>query len=458
MGAAEWTTWAIAQATHELALFAAVGIAIGGIDDLLVDLIWLARTAWRRMAVYTRYQRADAGQLSGEGRVAVFVPAWREAAVIGPMLETALARWRGADCRLYVGCYPNDPDTLAAVEAVAARNARVRLVPNPRRGPTTKAHNLNAMWRALLADEAGAPVVAVALHDAEDVVHPAEIGIYATLCGRCDLVQLPVLPLIERERGWWARAVSSSYADEFAESHGKQLTVREAIGAGVPSAGVGCGFSRAALGRIAERHGAPFDEGSVTEDYELGLRIREMGGRGIFVRLPGKAGGAAVAVRAHFPDTIAAAVRQKARWQAGIALSGWTRLGWRGNLAEQWMRFRDRRAILAALVLLCAYVSGASWLTLNWLGSAPDFSALEEALFGFCTALMLWRLLMRAAFVTHAYGPVEGLLSIPRALLGNFIAMASARRALQSYLRLARGAPLVWDKTEHSFPKAVPAE
>lgn len=269
MGAAEWTTWAIAQATHELALFAAIGIAIGGIDDLIVDLIWLGRTAWRRMAVYTRYQRADAGQLSGEGRVAVFVPAWREAAVIGPMLETALARWRGADCRIYVGCYPNDPDTLAAVEAVAARNARVRLVLNPRRGPTTKAHNLNAMWRALLADEAGAPVVAVALHDAEDVVHPAEIGIYATLCGRCDLVQLPVLPLIERERGWWARAVSSSYADEFAESHGKQLTVREAIGAGVPSAGVGCGFSRAALGRIAERHGAPFDEGSVTEDYEL---------------------------------------------------------------------------------------------------------------------------------------------------------------------------------------------
>jgi adsorption protein B len=312
------------------------------------------------------------------------------------------------------------------------------------------------MWRALRDD--GVPVAAIALHDAEDVVHPAEIGIYAALCRRFELVQLPVLPLIERDRGWWARSVSSTYADEFAESHGKQLTVREAIGAGVPSAGVGCGFSRAMLERIAERHGAPFDEDSVTEDYELGLRISELGGRGIFVRLPGRARGAAVAVRAHFPDTIDAAVRQKARWQAGIALSGWTRLGWRGNWAEHWMRFRDRRAILAALVLLCAYVSGASWLALDWAGHAPTFSRREASLFALCTALMLWRLAVRAAFVTHGYGVPEGLLSIPRVLLGNFIAMASARRALQSYLRLARGAPLVWDKTEHSFPKAIPAE
>ncbi|MVO78149.1 glycosyltransferase [Sphingomonas sp. MAH-20] len=330
------------------------------------------------------------------------------------------------------------------------------IIPNPRPGPTTKADNLNAMWRALLAD--GTPVAAIALHDAEDVVHPAEIGIFAALCGRFDLVQLPVLPLIERERGWWARAVSSTYADEFAESHGKQLTVREAIGAGVPSAGVGCAFSRAVLERVAARHGTPFDAGSVTEDYELGLRIRELGGRGVFVRLPGRAGGAAVAVRAHFPDTIAAAVRQKARWQAGIALSGWTRLGWRGSWTEHWMRFRDRRAILAALVLLCAYLSGASWTVLSWTGAAPAFNAVEAGLFAVCAALMLWRLLVRAAFVTHAYGWVEGLRSIPRVLLGNFIAMASARRALQSYLRLARGAPLVWDKTEHSFPKAIPAE
>lgn len=455
MGVAETIA---AIAVHELALFAGVGIVIGGIDDLLVDLIWIVRTLWRRLFVYSRHARTDAMTLArkAQGRVAVFVPAWREAGVIGAMLATAQARWGDGDYRLYVGCYSDDPDTLAAVPA----SPRIRLVVNPRLGPTTKGDNLNAMWRAMLADEAaeGRRFDAVALHDAEDVVHPAEIGIYGALCPRFDLVQLPVLPLIETGHGIWRRFVSAVAADEFAESHGKTLTVREAVGAAVPSAGVGCGFSRTMLGRIADRHGAPFDEASVTEDYELGLRIRDMGGRGAFVRLPGRKGGAAVAVRAHFPDTIDAAVRQKTRWQVGIALSGWDRLGWRGGLAERWMRFRDRRSILAALVLLCAYVSLASLILLSLFGRAPVFSAREQSLFLLCTALMVWRLAMRAAFVARAYGWAEGIASLPRVLLGNVIAIASAWRALLSYIRLARGAPLVWDKTEHVYPRVVPAE
>jgi adsorption protein B len=453
MGVAETI---VAHAVHELALFAAIGIALGGLDDLLVDFIWIARTVWRGLFVYSRHARADASVLTGNGRVAIFVPAWREAGVIGAMLRTAEARWGEADYRIYVGCYPNDPSTRATVPA----SPRIRPVINRRSGPTTKGDNLNEMWRAMLADEADErrSFTAIALHDAEDVVHPSEIGIYSALCRRFDLVQLPVLPLIERDRGMWAQTISATYADEFAESHGKGLIVREAIGAGVPSAGVGCGFSRTMLGRIAEKHGVPFEEGSVTEDYELGLRITEMGGRGIFVRLPGKAGGAAVAVRSHFPDTFDAAVRQKARWQAGIALSGWTRLGWRGGWAEHWMRFRDRRAILSALVLFCAYTSLTGLLALAPFGNGPAFSAIEQQLFAFCTALMIWRLAMRAAFVAHTYGWIEGIASIPRALIANFIAMASARDALISYLRLARGAPLTWDKTDHDFPKTLPAE
>ena len=55
---------------------------------------------------------------SAPGRLAVFVPAWDEAAVIGPMLAHARAAFGDADCRLYVGCYPNDPATIAAVRAV----------------------------------------------------------------------------------------------------------------------------------------------------------------------------------------------------------------------------------------------------------------------------------------------------------------------------------------------------
>ena len=156
MGVAETAIWVAAQAMRELALFAALGLALGGLDDLVVDLIWLARTAWRRLTVYRRHQRSNGASLgaSASGRIAVFVPLWREAAVIGPMVRAALARWGANDVRIYIGCYPNDDETLAEVRALAGKYAKLRLVLNPRPGPTTKADNLNAMWRALLADEA----------------------------------------------------------------------------------------------------------------------------------------------------------------------------------------------------------------------------------------------------------------------------------------------------------------
>lgn len=310
----------------------------------------------------------------------------------------------------------------------------------------------------MLAEESasGRRFVAVALHDAEDVVHSAEIGVYAALCRRFDLVQLPVFALIEKEQGLWRRLVSAVSADEFAESHGKGLVVREAIGAAVPSAGVGCGLSRDLLERLADGHAGPFDASTVTEDYEIGLRTGELGRRGVFVRI--RSGDSLVAVRAHFPDTLQAAVRQKGRWQAGIALSGWQRLGWRGGLAERWMRFRDRRAILAALVLTCAYLSGLGVLILAAIGARPAFTPAELDLVELCTALMIWRLAMRALFVARIYGPAEAIASLPRVLIGNLIAIAAARRALMSYLRLARGAPLRWEKTDHRFPSELPSE
>ena len=117
---------------RETMLFAGVGFLIGGIDDLAVDLVFLAVWARRRLSP------ASVGD--GDGtlaeyparavprRFAVFVPAWDEAAVIGAMLRTTLARFGAADYRLYVGAYPNDRPTIEAVTAVSAKDARVRLV------------------------------------------------------------------------------------------------------------------------------------------------------------------------------------------------------------------------------------------------------------------------------------------------------------------------------------------
>lgn len=395
----------------ELFLFAAIGLLIGGLDDLLLDCCFIVRRLAGRRS--DQYLLAELPTPRRPGRLVIFVAAWDEAAVIGGMLATALARLDHPDYRLYCGVYPNDPATIAAAEAVARGDRRVRLVIGPRPGPTTKADCLNALWRALLADEAadGVAAKAVVLHDAEDVVHPAELRVFDALIEGRAVVQLPVVPLVKRG----ARLVSGHYADEFAESHLKNLVVRTALGAAMPLAGTGCAIAPAALRAIAaERGGNPFDPTSLTEDYELGLRISELGGRGLFARVAEAGrGGPVVAVRAYFPDTIPAATRQKARWMTGIALAGWDRTGWHPGLAltDHWMRMRDRRGPIAVLVLAMAYLAVVGWTLgwlLHWLTGLPlPAPPLAGPVLAATTLLLGWRLAMRAACTWRCYGARE---------------------------------------------------
>lgn len=440
---------------HETALFAACGFLLLGAGDLAVDLIWLGLLAKRGRTP----GRAEGLPVAVRpGRLAIFTPAWDEAAVIGEMLAYAQAAFAGADYVLYVGCYPNDPATIGAVRAAAG--PRVRLVIGPAPGPTSKADCLNRIWERMLADERrdGVRFKAVVLHDAEDVVHSAELGLFDALIERADLVQLPVLPLIDPG----SRFVGGHYADEFCEAHGKELVVREAIGASLPSAGVGCAIARDALAALAGQKGAPFDPGSLTEDYELGLALKAAGRSATFVRLRTGPGQAVVATREFFPATLDAAVAQKARWITGIALSGWERLGWSGGLAERWMRMRDRQSLLAAALLCAAYLALILWAFLLAAGALTGreirpFGPALTALIAVNSALLLWRLAMRFGFVARAYGWREGLRALPRTVTANIIALMAARRALASYLR-RRGATPEWDKTPHAFPRAIPAE
>jgi hypothetical protein len=148
--------WLLDVVTRELMLFAAVGLLIGGIDDLLIDMIWIARIVWRRIFIYSRHEPATAATLrssSSSGRIAIFIGAWDESAVIGQMLRTALGRFDYRDYRIYVGVYPNDPATIAAVAAVAGEDDRVRMVGGWHAGPTTKAECLNRLWMQLQHDE-----------------------------------------------------------------------------------------------------------------------------------------------------------------------------------------------------------------------------------------------------------------------------------------------------------------
>ncbi len=446
----------------ELLLFAGLGLLIGGLDDLLLDLIFGIRWLWRAAFVYSRVPRMTAQELpppGATGPLAVLIPAWDESAVIDQMVRGCLDKWRGEQVHLFIGAYLNDPATLRLLSRLAEGigRGRMSIVINPRPGPTTKADCLNQLWAGLLEREveAGCRFIAVILHDAEDVVHRDALRLIGFLAPRFALVQLPVLPLVNARSRW----IAGHYCDEFAEAHGKSLTVREALGASLPSAGVGCGFNREAIGRIADAHDQrPFDAASLTEDYEMGLRLADSGGQGILVRMRDADGGL-IATREYFPDSFMAAVRQKTRWTIGIALAGWDRLGWRGSWREYWMRMRDRRALLAAIILITAY-AGLLLTVMLWMfdrlglaaqiAPSPAIAPLMSA-----TLVMLgWRIFVRMLFVGHAYGPLEALLSLPRAVVANVIAIVSAVRAAKQYAGHLRGEGLAWDKTAHRFPDA----
>jgi adsorption protein B len=114
-----------------------------------------------------------------------------------------------------------------------------------------------------------------------------------------------------------------TYADEFAENHTKLLLVREFTGGFVPSAGVGTAFTKRAFELFAlENEKRIFTPGSLTEDYDLGLRLNLRGYKASFVliHLPPETDGQKKtpgirlgATRAVFPLEFRRAVRQKTR-------------------------------------------------------------------------------------------------------------------------------------------------
>lgn len=440
---------------HELLLFALFWFLVGAVDELAVDLVW----AWLRATGRARTEQlADAAVTAPlPGPVALFVPAWREAEVIGWMISHTLRAWPQAELAVYVGCYANDAATVEAAIAGTGGDTRVRLVIVDRPGPTTKADCLNRLHAALVADErrSGRRFRGVILHDAEDMVHPAGLGLISRAFDDVHFVQLPVRPEPQRHSRW----VAGHYSDEFVESHAKALVVRDALGAAIPAAGVGCGFRRDVLDTLVRLRGAagvegPFAAECLTEDYELGWLIARSGGRSRFLRVR-DAAGELVATRACFPATISAAVRQKTRWIHGIAFQSWDRLGWSRRPVDIWMALRDRRGPLTALVLVVAYLLVAIWTVLalaraaGWQHGIEPSPHWQPMLWASFVALV-WRTAMRMAFTAWEYGPIDGLRAALRIPIANAIAILASRRAVTAYMRSLRGRPLVWDKTAHT--------
>ncbi|EFN3858521.1 TPA: phage adsorption protein NrfB [Escherichia coli] len=400
-----------------IAITLAVIMFISGLDDFFIDVVYWVRRIKRKLSVYRRYPRMSYRELykPDEKPLAIMVPAWNETGVIGNMAELAATTLDYENYHIFVGTYPNDPDTQRDVDEVCARFPNVHKVVCARPGPTSKADCLNNVLDAITQFERSAnfAFAGFILHDAEDVISPMELRLFNYLVERKDLIQIPVYPF-ERE---WTHFTSMTYIDEFSELHGKDVPVREALAGQVPSAGVGTCFSRRAVtALLADGDGIAFDVQSLTEDYDIGFQ--------------------------------------------GFKTHKWT-----SSLTLNYFLWRDRKGaisnfvsflamlVMLQLLLLLAYeslwpdawhflsiFSGSAWLmTLLWLN------------FG----LMVNRIVQRVIFVTGYYGLTQGLLSVLRLFWGNLINFMANWRALKQVLQHGDPRRVAWDKTTHDFPSVT---
>ncbi|WP_374309479.1 glycosyl transferase family protein [Methylocella sp.] len=458
----------------------ALFIFASSVDDLFVDAVyWWRKAAQKLRGRAEPHPDAAAVAAKPEQPLAVMVPAWLEYDVIAAMIENAAATLDYARYTVFVGVYVNDARTIAEVERVRRRFRHVVQVTVPHPGPTCKSDCLNFIVEAILAHEKahGLAFAGAILHDSEDVLHPLELRLFNYLLPEKDMIQLPVMSL-ERE---WYELIGATYMDDFAEWHGKDMLVREALTGAVLSAGVGTCFSRRALATLSEKTGGqPFNTSVLTEDYDISLRLGSQGMTSTFCRFPvtyevNRRGWidpsrsktvtftAPLSVREFFPDTFRTAYRQKARWTLGIAFQGWRQLGWRGSLADRYFLYRDRKGTVAFLVIGAAYVLTAQILFLffsaeagYWPDRFPSIFATHPwlgAILAADGAFLILRAAQRYYFTSILYGRRHGLLSIPRIFVANLVNFAATLRAWKLFLgNVFTGKPIGWDKTMHDFP------
>ncbi|MBB1199799.1 phage adsorption protein NrfB [Enterobacteriaceae bacterium 89] len=465
-----------------VAIGLAIMMLISGLDDLIIDIIYWFRRMFRAVTVYRRHAPMDHRALyePDEKPLAIMVPAWNETGVIGNMAELAAMTLDYENYHIFVGTYPNDPDTQRDVDEVCTRFPNVHKVVCARPGPTSKADCLNNILDAITQFERSAnfQFAGFILHDAEDVISPLELRLFNYLVDRKDLIQIPVYPF-ERE---WSHFTSMSYIDEFAELHGKDVPVREAVAGQVPSAGVGTCFSRrAVMALLADGDGIAFDVQSLTEDYDIGFRLKAKGMKEIFVRFPvvkeheaerprrrflqSSRASSVICVREYFPDTFTTAMRQKSRWIIGIVFQGFKTHRWTKSPTLNYFLWRDRKGVISnflsffamivmiqlVLLLMYQYFWPDAWQFLSIFTGGEWLTTLLWLNFG----LMCNRILQRVIFVTIYYGLAQGLLSVLRLFWGNLINFMANWRALRQVIQHGDPRRVAWDKTTHDFPSVT---
>ncbi|MBS1984920.1 MAG: glycosyl transferase family protein [Bdellovibrionales bacterium] len=418
-------------------------ILLSALDDLALFAIWF---------IYRPSVKPPPPDCP-ERPIAIFIPCWHEAAVIGKMLEHNISAIRYRSYHWFIGAYPNDIPTQRAVEAVAAKHPNVHLALCPHEGPTSKADCLNWIYQRMLLYESENDLTfeLVLQHDAEDLVHPRSlewVNFYSRFFG---FIQTSVLALPTPVHQF----THGIYCDDFAYSHTVDLPVRYLLNGFVPSAGVGTAYRRDALERLAQSaSNQVFAPECLTEDYENGYRLHRLGIRQLFIP-PVLSDHNPLATREFFPQDFVSAWKQRTRWVTGIVFQGWQRHGW-GRGWERYWFWRDRKGLIGNPLSVLAnlmFCYGAASAVLHAFTGIPWAPAQASPLLAAVTAIGLAQTASRMFASSRYYGWHYALLlplrTFPANVLNSASTLAAAWRFARAYWL---NQPLRWVKTEHAYP------
>lgn len=439
-----------------LAWTVVAGALIFTLDDLFIDFYAMFKRLYPKVITVD-----ELGKIQGleQKHFAILIANWKEAEVIAPMIRGNLRGLRYENYTFFLGVYPNDVATWAAAKQLEDLYPhKVTVIVNTQPGPTSKGQMLNEMARQIVDSEihTGRRYDLFLLQDSEDVLHPYSLSLMNSESRKADFVQIPVFSF---NVPTWS-LVSGVYIDEFAESHTKDLLVREAMGAAIPSAGVGTAVSRDLMkSLLAYQDGQFLKEDTLTEDYHLGILTKELGFKSKFACVQyEKENGTRefIATREYFPAHFQASMRQKSRWTLGIAFQGLENLKWHGALVDKYFLWRDRRGPLNSILVVCSVILLTMIVALKATHQFPV--VLEGLSFQVFMGLNMFNMFLRLIQRMRAVARTNARHHIPmvplRWLVANVVNVGATVKAYRQFRESRRtGQRPAWIKTEHRLPE-----
>ena len=449
-----------------------------GIDDLIWDVITSVKKLFCRAKDNIPLSELDS---CPPKLIGIIIAAWHEDSVLGPVIDNVIAssHYPLSMYHIFLGVYPNDPETIAVAQDLAERHLNVHVIINAKPGPTCKADNVNHVLNRIhdFEVEHGWKFASITIHDSEDVVHPYEFKLTNYLIDRYPALQFPVFPLqpLPRLNNFFSNLTSGTYADEFAENHFRTMVLRDSSQAIVPSAGTGFVLSRKVLEYFRDAGEDIFPQDSLTEDYKLSLILAEKGFPLHYVlekvqRLQndGNLRWNFVATRSMFPSTFRAAVRQKTRWIYGITMQSFKFSDIFADnglpFGARYSLYKDFKAKFGNLLVMPGYPVFI-YFVLSLFFQLPIMYPKGSLSWWLCvvlTVMMLERQLLRGVAIKNVYGwrsVTVACLTPPimpiRLVWGNIINMVATLSAWNQRLwgtsKKSSNKKPKWNKTDHEF-------